>query len=182
MKSIAIDMDEVIVDLMPKFHQAFEARTGRKVDLALLEGNKIYSLEGGEGLREAIYERGWFRDLPFIDGADATLAWLREHYEIYFVSAAMEFRNSLEDKYDWLHERLPWVHWRQIVFCGDKSIIGTDYMIDDHAHNLETFRGTPLLFDALHNRRETRFRRVTTWGEVREFFEAELSKDQSHVA
>lgn len=172
-------MDEVIADLMPKFYQLFEAQTGRKADPILLEGKKIYALEGGEGLREAIYERGWFRDLPFIDGAAETLDWLRQHYSIYFVSAAMEFRNSLEDKYDWLHERLPWVSWRQIVFCGDKSLIHTDYLIDDHAFNLETFRGTPLLFDALHNRGETRFTRLDSWAHVREYFEGELRNQQA---
>ncbi len=181
-KTIAIDLDEVVADLMPKFHRHFTERTGRVATPAELEGRKIYALAGGETLREVIYERGFFRDLPFITGAAETLDWLRHHYGIYFVSAAMEFRNSLEDKYDWLHEHLPWVHWRQIVFCGDKSIIGTDYMIDDHAFNLETFRGTPLLFDALHNRGEARFRRMKTWAEVREFFEGELSKDQSRTA
>ncbi len=175
--SIAIDMDEVIVDLMPKFYKHYETLTGRSVNVSDLEGRKIYQLEGGEGIRETLWERGFFRDLPFIEGAAETLDWLRQHYDLYFVTAAMEFRNSFEDKYDWLHEQLPWVHWRQIVFCGDKSIIATDYMIDDHAHNLETFRGTPLLFDALHNRAETRFRRLRNWAEVQAYFTTQLQSN-----
>lgn len=173
MKTIAIDMDEVIADLMPKYLDAFEARTGRRLAEADLVGKKIYSLAGGEDIRGLLHERGFFRDLPPIPGALEGLEVLRKRYRLYFVTAAMEFKHSFEDKYDWLHEHCPWVSWRHIVFCGDKSIIGTDYLLDDHAHNLETFTGTPLLFDAWHNRGEERFRRLRDWGEVVEFFESE---------
>ncbi len=167
-------MDEVIADVMHKFQNLYFGRFGRRVPDEELVGRKIYSIAGVEEVREALFERGFFRDLPLIDGAKAGVEFLRKHYDVYFVTAAMEFRNSFEDKYDWLFEHFEWVHWRNIVFCGDKSIIGTDYLIDDHAHNLETFRGTPLLFDALHNRNEHRFTRVRSWAEVEEFFAAEL--------
>ena len=168
-------MDEVVVDLKPKFHELYTALTGRVATAADLHGKKFNQLPGGETLRERLYERGFFRDLPFMEGAAEVLEWLRQHYELYFVTAAMEFRESLEDKYDWLHEQLPWVRWRQIVFCGDKSIIGTDYMLDDHPHNLETFRGVPLLFDAFHNQAEQRFERLQSWAEVRAYFEQRLA-------
>ena len=173
-KSIAVDMDEVVADVMPKFYDMYAERFGRRPALEELEGVKMHQLEGASWIRDALWSRGFFRDLPMIEGAAEGLEFLRKHYEIYFVTAAMEFRNSFEDKYDWLHEHLPWVHWRNIVFCGDKSIIATDYMIDDHAFNLRTFRGKGLLFDALHNRRETEFLRVRDWNEVIEYFKAEL--------
>jgi 5'(3')-deoxyribonucleotidase len=85
----------------------------------------------------------------------------------------MEFRHSLEDKYDWLLQHFPFIHWKNYVFCGDKSIIGADYMIDDHVFNLQTFRGKGLLFTASHNIHETDFTRVNDWQEVRAFFQAE---------
>lgn len=175
MKSIAVDMDEVVADLLPKYHTLYEAHTGRRATDDELAGRKYYHLPDAPPMRDALRERGFFRDLPVMAGAAEGLAVLRKHYQVYFVTAAMEFPASFEDKYAWLHEHFAWVDWRQIVFCGDKSIIGTDYLLDDHAFNLETFRGTPLLFDALHNRAETRFRRLRGWGEVTEYFRGELA-------
>jgi 5'(3')-deoxyribonucleotidase len=53
--------------------------------------------------------------------------------------------------------------------------VGTDYLIDDNVRNLEMLLGEGILFDAHHNRAETRFRRVRDWNEVREFFAGILS-------
>ena len=174
-KTIAVDLDEVVADLLPKYHAIYEAHAGRRATDAELTGTKYYRLPGAPPMREALRERGFFRDLPVMPGAQEGLAFLRQHYRIYFVTAAMEFPMSFEDKYAWLHEHFPWVHWRHIVFCGDKSVIRADYLLDDHAFNLETFAGTPLLFDALHNRGESRFRRLRGWGEVTEYFAGELT-------
>ena len=173
--TIAVDMDEVIADVMPKFVDLYHARFGRRPGEDELAGRKIYDLEGALDIREALFERGFFRDLPLVAGAREGLEFLRGHLDIYFVTAAMEFRNSFEDKFDWLHEHFAWADWRNIVFCGDKSIVHTDYLLDDHAKNLVTFRGTPLLFDAFHNREETRFTRLTGWPEVTAYFERELA-------
>ena len=52
------------------------------------------------------------------------------------------------------------------MFCGDKSILNADYLIDDNAYNFDGFRGEGLLFDAPHNALEMRYRRVRGWQEV----------------
>ncbi|HMQ89055.1 MAG TPA: 5'(3')-deoxyribonucleotidase, partial [Flavilitoribacter sp.] len=70
----------------------------------------------------------------------------------------------------WLADHFPFIHWKNIVFCGDKSIIKADYMIDDHVKNLLNFDGKGLLFTASHNAEETRFTRVNNWREVEGFF------------
>jgi len=56
------------------------------------------------------------------------------------------------------------------VFCGDKSIINADYLVDDTPRNLSRFNGEGILFSAHHNVYETRFRRVDSWGEIGELF------------
>ena len=135
---------------------------------------EFHALPGGEHLREALFHKGFFADLDLIPGAQEGIqSLLDDGYEIFFVTAAQEFRNSLEDKYDWLLQYFPNVPWRNFVFCGDKSIIGTDYLIDDHAFNLRTFSGKGLLFTAPHNLSETEFTRVNNWSEVLAFFEQE---------
>lgn len=176
MKRIALDMDEVIAHVEPKFLDLFESRQGYRPEREAYWGGKIYHLPGGENLREHLHEPGFFADLPVIPHSQEVVTWLQEHYEVFIVSAAQEFRNSLADKHDWLHRHFPGIPWKNFVFCGDKSIIQADYMIDDHVHNLEVFQGKGLLFTAAHNARETRFTRVNDWLEVRDFFVRELTQ------
>lgn len=172
-KRIALDMDEVIADIMPKFFDLYEEAFGRRVKEEELLGKKIYHLEGAMEVRQKIFDKGFFRDLPVMEGAQEGVKKLMENYDVFITTAAMEFRNSFEDKYDWLQEHFPFIHWRNIIFCGDKSIFNAEYMIDDHPRNLETFRGKGLLFSALHNHGEERFTRVNNWQDVLAFFEQE---------
>ena len=175
-KTIALDMDEVIADVTPKFVEIYEEIFGRKLAKSEYYGKKIYEIEGAAEVRARLYEKGFFRHLPIVEGSQEAVQELMKHYDIYITTAAQEFRNSLEDKYDWLADHFPFIHWKQFVFCGDKSILGTDYMIDDHARNLRTFKGKGLLFTASHNINETEFTRVNNWQEVIDFFAAERMK------
>ena len=86
----------------------------------------------------------------------------------------MEFRNCLEDKYDWLQKYFPFLSWKNFVFCGRKDMILADYLIDDHVKNLETFTGRGILYHAPHNLNNNKFTRVKNWKEVKTFFENEL--------
>jgi 5'(3')-deoxyribonucleotidase len=167
-------MDEVMADVVPKFLDYFEKATGNRPDKSIYWGKKIYQLEGGEHIRNYLHEKGFFADLPVMENSVEVVKWLHRFYDIFVVTAATEFRNSLEDKFDWLHRHFPFIGWKNFVLCGDKSIIKTDYMIDDHVFNLERFEGKGLLFTASHNIGETRFTRVDNWEEVRSFFEKEL--------
>jgi 5'-nucleotidase len=101
-----------------------------------------------------------------MEGAQDTIARLMERYEVFVATAAMEFPNSFVDKYNWLARHFPQIHWRNIIFLGDKSILGADYLIDDLPRNIKTFTGQGLLFTALHNRDETAYDRVQNWQDV----------------
>lgn len=175
-KRIAVDMDEVIADVEPKFLTLYEQEMGRRPVRDEYWGKKIYQVDGADHIRNFLFEKGFFADLPVMPHSQEVLRELKEHYEIYITSAAMEFRSSLEDKYDWMQRYFPFIHWKNIVFCGDKSVIRADYMIDDHAHNLETFVGKGLLYTASHNIGVTKFTRVNNWEEIRAFFYEERER------
>jgi 5'(3')-deoxyribonucleotidase len=90
---------------------------------------------------------------------------LQKKYEVFIVSAAMEFPNSLQDKYEWLADHFPFIGWQHILFCGHK-IVKTDIMIDDRIKNFVDFEGRKLLFSSPHNMLLTDYERVNTWKEV----------------
>lgn len=169
-------MDEVIADVMPKFEWLYEQEFGIPIRRADYWGKKIYDIEGARKIREFLHQKGFFADLPVMPHSQEVVRELAETYDIFVVTAATEFRNSLEDKYDWLQHHFPFIHWKNFVLCGDKSIIQADYMIDDHIRNLEAFRGFPILYTATHNIHENRFTRVDNWLEVQAFFQQEKLK------
>ena len=176
-KRIALDMDEVIADFEPKFMDIFERELGYRPAKEEYYGKKLYQFEDAWKLRGYIHEKGFFADLPIMEDSQEIVKELSQYYDFFITTAAMEFKFSFEDKYDWLRKHFPFIHWKNIVFLGDKSIIRADYMIDDNAFNLETFTGEKLLYTAYHNVNETRFTRVNNWKEVRTFFKNELAKE-----
>lgn len=173
---ICLDMDEVIADTYAKFIQLYAEQFGRTPLPAEYHGKKIYDLPGAKGLRKRMYNEGFFRDLPVMDNAIEVVAELQENYDVWITTTATEFRNCIIDKYDWLGEHFPFIPWKNFVFCGDKSILRGDYMIDDKAKNLAPFPGKKILFTASHNVFETDFVRVDNWLEVRDYFRAETKQ------
>jgi len=101
---------------------------------------------------------------------------LNNRYDVYIVSAAMEFKHSLYDKFEWLDEHFPFIHWKRRVFCGDKSIAKGDVLIDDHDFNLATFSGRPVVFTAPHNIHLDKYARLNNWLEAKQMFDFKIKK------
>jgi 5'-nucleotidase len=169
-KTIAVDMDGVIADTVAQFLLSYQRDYGTRLSREAFEGKPE-----SEGLPDgavAKYVRtpGFFRSVPVMEGAKEAVAELMKTFDIYIVSAAMEFPQSLAEKYEWLQEHFPAIRWNNIIFCGDKSIIGTDFLIDDHLKNLDFFKGRPLMFTAGHNAGVDKHDRFNNWKEVLAFF------------
>jgi 5'-nucleotidase len=169
--SIAIDMDGVIADTESHFIRYYEQETGEKVDRKIFLGvPEGLALPDKTAVQRFVRTPGFFRSLPVIPGSVDALQSLMEDFDVYIVSAAMEFPLSLYEKKQWLEEHFPFISWKNIVFCGDKSIISTDYLIDDHLKNLDNFSGTPLMYHAAHNTLVNHHRRMNNWQEILEYF------------
>lgn len=168
-KRIAIDMDDVLADTNQKFIDIYLAGQAPRYTIEELKVASFHELlEEHEfnALFKYVYQPGFFRDIPVMEGAQDVVARLSEKYEVFVATAAMEFPTSFNDKYEWLSEHFPSIHWRNIIFLGDKSVLSTDYLIDDLPRNLKTFQGQGLLFSALHNRNDHDYKRVNNWQEV----------------
>lgn len=166
-------MDGVLADTYVKFIDRYEAVFGRRPTREELLGRKVYDLEGAADIRNAMYEEGFFRDIAVMPGAVEVMRELYDNYEVYIVSTASEFKHSYRDKWEWLEEHFPFISFQRIVFCGNKSIVHGDYMIDDKVSNLTGFNGEGLLFDAPDNHYATEYRRVHNWAEIRDYFRRE---------
>lgn len=165
---IAVDMDGVLADVMEQFFRYDEKDHGKRKTLEEITGKP--ELEAFPRSREYVYTPGFFREAPVIPGSREILPLLNEKYDVFIVSAATEFPQSLAEKQEWLNEFFPFIQWQQMVFCGLKTIVNADIMIDDHFKNLDCFKGTTILFSQPHNLQhpEGRHRRVHSWNEIAE--------------
>jgi len=172
MKRLIVDMDDVIADATGQFIHYYEKEFGVRVTRDSLnhqdEGHGFpdhHDIIRGFPFREA-----FFQTMKPNEGSQEILAELNKKYDLFIVSAAMEFPQSLSEKLKWLGEHFTFLHWKQIVFCGSKTVVHGDYMIDDLPYNLEKFNGEKFLFTAPHNLHINTYERLNNWKEAGERF------------
>ena len=173
MERIIIDMDEVIADPMGDMIEWYKKEYGQNVDWdKMLAGSwvKGFPEEHQPLIMQRLMSPGFFRNLPVMEDSIDVLRELNQRYEVFIVSAAMEFPNSLKDKLEWLMEHFPFFTWRQLALTGSKDLVFGDYMIDDHVKNLKGFKGKPYLFTAAHNLEITGYERINNWKEAAGIF------------
>jgi 5'-nucleotidase len=166
MKRILVDMDGVLADVYPRFFELYNEETGLSKNMDELTG-----LKEGEAFPELyrwVETPGFFRTIPVMPDSQRVLRLLNETYEIIVVSMATEFPVSLTDKQLWMNDHLPFISWKQVIFCGNKSLITADLMIDDHLKNLDNFAGETIMFIQPHNINKTSHHHkiVSSWAEI----------------
>ena len=169
MERLLIDMDEVMADPLTDMTEWYMREFGGVIDVEKMQVGswlKGFPKEHHVHVRERLRSKGFFRNLPVMKDCKEVLEHLNSKYDIYIVSAATEFPNSLTDKMEWLEEHFPYLSWRKFVFCGDKRLMQGEHMIDDHPRNMAFFNGKKYLFDAPHNVHVEGFVRVKDWKEI----------------
>lgn len=170
MARIAFDMDEVIVDGHPTqeawLSQQFDGFTPTPLGKTF---SQSLPKDQNDARLNKMHEGEIFGEMPPMPKAIETLRFLCSKHEVYIASAAMEFPNSCAYKYEWIQKHLPFFDPMHIVFCGDKSILNTDYLIDDNVRHFEKLSGQGILFSAKHNANTNWALKVANWQEVAEF-------------
>jgi 5'(3')-deoxyribonucleotidase len=176
LQRICIDMDETIADAVTEHLLRYNRDHGTSICQADLSGRSLYDVVAPDHREHAasyLYTADFFSDLPVIGESQRVIALLAERYEIFIATAAMEFPNSFVAKYRWLQRHFPFLKYANFVFCGDKSILRADYLIDDQPSHFHHFVGEGILFSAPHNQGVQGFRRVDSWIDVEKLFLAE---------
>lgn len=175
MRRICVDMDEVMADTLAehlrRYNQAFEEEITPD-DLAGKGLWEVAPLDRQAELRAFLDAEDFFEDLALMPGAQQVLKGLSVRFEVFIATQAMSVPNSLGPKYRWLQRHFSFIPPTHYVFCGDKSILRADFLIDDLPRNLERFQGQGILFTAPHNLTATGFVRVKDWQQVAAYFNA----------
>ena len=158
-------MDGVLADVYQQFIRYEKEESGKEIQLEDAVGNdEVIAFPNG---LKHVNQKGFFRTVPVMENAVEGVKYLNEKYDVFIVSAAMEFPNSLEDKYKWLQEFFPFLTWKQFIFCGSKQAVSGDVMIDDHPKNLDFFNGQRIIFSQPHNiGKDNNYTRMSSWKEI----------------
>ena len=178
MPRICVDMDEVMADTLAEHLRRYNQTFDEEVTTSDLAGKGLWEvapLDRQQQLRAFLDAEDFFEDLALLPGAQEVLEQLSARFEIYIATQAMAVPNSLGPKYRWLQRHFPFIPPSHYVFCGNKSILRADYLIDDQPRNLQRFEGQGLLYTAPHNLTATGFLRVNNWQEVAEYFSTQGS-------
>jgi 5'(3')-deoxyribonucleotidase len=166
MERLAVDMDGVLADVYEQFFRWDEKDFGKRKPLEDVIG--VEERKAFPRINEYVHAKEFFRTAPVVKDSFEILKQLNERYEVFIVSAAMEFPQSLPEKLEWLDEHFSFLTWQQLVFCGSKTIIDADIMIDDHFKNLDHFPGTTILYTQPHNQLKDagRHKRANSWMDI----------------
>jgi 5'(3')-deoxyribonucleotidase len=192
-KIIAVDMDEVLADALQahldRYNRDFATGAQSPITIDDLRGRRLWQVIPPHHhalLDDYLRHEDFFRNLRVMPHAQRVLERLQSRYEVFIASAAMEVPSSFAAKYDWLAEHFPFIPTSHIVFCGNKSILRADYLIDDNPRQLALFEDrqnqTPdattnptipregILYTSPSNCTITTYRRVDDWLSVEKMF------------
>jgi len=172
-RRICVDMDEVMADTLSEHLRRYNQEFDESLTTEDLTGKGLWEVtptDRQQQLRAFLDAEDFFEDLPLMPGAQKVLKALTARFEIFIATQAMTVPNSLGPKYRWLQRHFPFIPPTNYVFCGNKSILRADYLIDDLPRNLQRFEGHGLLYTAPHNKNVTGFTRVDNWQQVADFF------------
>jgi 5'-nucleotidase len=181
--SLAIDMDEVLVDTLGKMLASYNQRYDANITPADLHGLELADIvpeNHRQWVLEMLHQPGFFADIAPMQGALACIDRLSRKHRVYIASAATEFPDSFRDKMNWLAHYVPSIPTHRIIFCGEKSVLDVDYLVDDTPSHFEGMRGTGLLFDAPHNRLEQRYYRLNGWENLERAIEVHEARKRDH--
>ncbi len=166
-------MDEVMADAVAEHLFRYNRDYSLKITKADLHGKWLWdvvALDHHPILEAYLRSDDFFEVLEVMHDAVRVVERLQERYEVFIATAAMEVPTSFQAKYRWLGRHFPFIPPAHIVFCGDKSILRGDFLIDDNPRQLRRFQGEGILYSSHHNALVTGFKRVENWLAVEQLF------------
>jgi 5'(3')-deoxyribonucleotidase len=166
-------MDEVMADALGEHLLRYNRHYGEQITIGDLEGKwlwEIVATDRHEVLDAYMRSEDFFEAMAVMPESQRVMRRLQKNYEVFIATAAMEVPTSFQQKYRWLAKHFPFIPPSHIVYCGDKSILRADYLIDDNPRQLRRFAGEGILYSSPHNAGVKGYKRVKDWLEVEELF------------
>jgi 5'(3')-deoxyribonucleotidase len=147
-------------------------------DMVRWECHTYVKPECGIKIYDYLLEPKFFRNLKVKPYAQEVTKWLSQYFNLFVVTAYHPV--TCLDKADWIGEFFPHIPQKNIIFCNDKGLVHTKFLVDDGSHNIIDYHnsnksGLPIVFDAPWNRTlENKFIRAYDWLDAKEIVKEQL--------
>ncbi|WP_257347552.1 5' nucleotidase, NT5C type [Pseudalkalibacillus decolorationis] len=181
MKTLLIDMDSVICDLMTEWHRRYNRDYDDNLsiqDLKCWDSENYVKKECGNKIYDYLDEPELFIKLDPLPNAIEVLRRLHENYEILIVTSSRTYAYTEKEK--WIEKHLPFIGKRNLIFTHRKEMVRGDILFDDAPHNLIAFKKTgrtAIAMDYPYNQ-DVKVDRVSSWLEFEGWLEAYEKGDQ----
>jgi 5'(3')-deoxyribonucleotidase len=170
---IAVDLDNVLNDLVEKTLVLYNSRTGKNIQINDVTTYKFYEClprEDADGIIALFKERELWDSLEPLPGSQKVLRQLANQGHRIIIATATDPCN-FEWKCQWVAEHYPFIQTDNIIRIMDKSLLSADVLIDDHIENLTSFYYERVCIDYLYNRSNSKdyaynIHRVKSWDEI----------------
>ena len=162
-------MADALAEQLLRYNRDHDAN----VTMADLQGKSLWDVIAAEhhnAIEGYLRSDNFFESLTVMPEAQRVMRRLQDKYEVFIATAAMEVPTSFHQKFRWLEKHFPFIAPLHIVYCGDKSILRADYLIDDNPRQLRRFKGEGILFTSPHNIAVKGYKRVNDWLDVEKLF------------
>ncbi|NRD77765.1 5'(3')-deoxyribonucleotidase [Bacillus sp. BRMEA1] len=172
MKTLLIDMDSVICDLMSEWHRRYNRDYNDNLSVVRLlcwDSEKYVKPECGKKIYDYLMEPGLFLGLKPLPNAIEVLERLNKRFDILIVTSSVS--SAYEEKERWVGQNLPFLDRNNLIFAHRKNMIVGDLLFDDAPHNLLGFAATgrtAIAMDYPYNR-DVDVPRVKNWLEFEAF-------------
>lgn len=140
MKTLLIDMDSVICDLMTDWHKRYNDEYNDDLSVNKLkcwDSEKYVKPECGSKIYDYLDEPGLFLNLKPIKDSISVLERIHKQYQIYICTSSRTY--AFTEKEKWVDRYLSFIGKEKIIFAHNKSMIRGDLLFDDAPHHLEAF-------------------------------------------
>ena len=129
---ILCDLDGIVADFLGHLLQIYNEETGESVQVNDI---RTWDMAGAVGqprhLFGLFYEKGFFRDLKPMPGAQKALsALVRDGHEVVVLTAPCT-PHSAAEKIIWCAEQLPFLDQKNVFIGHQKQMLVGDVLIDD---------------------------------------------------
>lgn len=163
-KIIAFDIDDVILNLVPhwigKYNIDFNDNV--KVD-DILDWDISKYVRCGKDIYNYLLP-SLYENIPLVEGSILGVGEIRKLARVIFVTS--NAGNCSGIKFHTLNKYGFDVNKKDYFECEDKSLIASDYLIDDNDSNVQNAYGQGILFTRPWNRSSLSTPRVGNWFEI----------------
>jgi len=170
---IALDCDDVLLDLVPNWLKRYNKDFSDFVKVSEIKDWDISKyVSCGEGIYKYLVP-DLYRDISVVEGALLGINQLRNWARVIVVTSNMGDNSGV--KFNKLNELGFEVDKKDYFECSDKSLVASDFLVDDNIDNIKHSYGKGVLFSQPWNRKSLHTPRCENWFEVVRFFRKELS-------